>query len=589
MSGTRAKSKTTPSGDGGSLQPSGPAIADPLGRDPLGGGDLSDPLTAKPRRKKSPPNKISGLISRWETMFKKKEPSTPPPSSSVQPTEEPKIEQPKVEQPTLDASDEEELSKSEDEELEGEPVAPAEEPAVEDPTVKANKEAAKRLELGAKALEGVGQRVTKAGVAFEQKKKDNKEADDSRGFFKKLFGKGKQAKLPPYDHPFVAGKVDDLRTTFVADFRVATRAVASGFDVSGELLPEARSAADVTTSRIKGKVEEHSVNEVSDVGYGIEKGGPDMIKRALARGGIDYGALTIKRKLGQGGSQAVPFLGEYLGMGELGYKSSKLTPENLDGQEDEVHKEATIMKMLPEHENILQSGGSTERLGAAGYTMELAKHGDLARINEAMAGKSEEDMPLEERVLVMKYLSRGGMRGLSKVHERGLVHADVKGENFLLGDDLQPKLMDFGLAEPEEEDKKGSKRVGTASFMAPEVVTEGVQQKSDIWSMGEMLLKGVFSDMNSLEIQEGAKRPSQFNTEILKVKALEDDRWIDDQLDKRTKGLRNQEEFKDFVRQTMHYDPESRASAAECLEHGFLQLTRGDEERAKELLRTLLT
>src|ERR1700690_4326976 len=43
-------------------------------------------------------------------------------------------------------------------------------------------------------------------------------------------------------------------------------------------------------------------------------------------------------------------------------------------------------------------------------------------------------------------LLREVARGLAVAHERGLIHRDLKPDNILVGPDMRPRILDFGLA-----------------------------------------------------------------------------------------------------------------------------------------------
>jgi tetratricopeptide (TPR) repeat protein len=87
------------------------------------------------------------------------------------------------------------------------------------------------------------------------------------------------------------------------------------------------------------------------------------------------------------------------------------------------------------------------------------------------------------RQVVSAFAAAG--EGLVAAHEAGLVHRDFKPENVMLGDDHRVRVLDFGLARPEEEDEREQRvprsgasssgsgtqadvMVGTPPYMAPE-------------------------------------------------------------------------------------------------------------------------
>jgi serine/threonine protein kinase len=80
-------------------------------------------------------------------------------------------------------------------------------------------------------------------------------------------------------------------------------------------------------------------------------------------------------------------------------------------------------------------------------------------------------------------------------HSRGICHRDLKLENILLAEPNSPivKITDFGLAKDEEQHSQPrTKRVGTVSYMAPEVsIASGLAPyngpAADVWSLGVIL------------------------------------------------------------------------------------------------------
>ncbi len=83
------------------------------------------------------------------------------------------------------------------------------------------------------------------------------------------------------------------------------------------------------------------------------------------------------------------------------------------------------------------------------------------------------------------------LAGLRLVHDRGLVHCDVKSGNVMLGPG-PAKLIDFGIARAPNEALAGDTSIGSLQFMSPEQLHgEALTPASDLFSLGVVLYEAL--------------------------------------------------------------------------------------------------
>ena len=107
-------------------------------------------------------------------------------------------------------------------------------------------------------------------------------------------------------------------------------------------------------------------------------------------------------------------------------------------------------------------------------------------------GKSIKELIKEKELSIEEILEIGIQiaEGLTKAHQKGIVHRDIKSDNVMVTDEGEVKIMDFGLAKLKGVTKltKTGTTLGTLQYMSPEQA-QGMEadHRSDIFSLGVVL------------------------------------------------------------------------------------------------------
>lgn len=143
-------------------------------------------------------------------------------------------------------------------------------------------------------------------------------------------------------------------------------------------------------------------------------------------------------------------------------------------------REMTALVAL-QHPNIVKIFDVDEIDGQLCYAMELLTASSLAQLlKENGAFPAELVVPILDQLL----------DALDHIHEKGLLHRDVKPANIMLEESGRTVLMDFGLVRQTR--KAGSTAltgagvvIGTPRYLGPEILRgREADPRSDLWSLG---------------------------------------------------------------------------------------------------------
>ncbi|XP_008796870.2 CDPK-related kinase 3-like [Phoenix dactylifera] len=222
---------------------------------------------------------------------------------------------------------------------------------------------------------------------------------------------------------------------------------------------------------------------------------------------------------------------------------------------EDVRREVKILKALSGHTNLVKFYDACEDALNVYIVMELCEGGELLDKILARGGRYTEE---DAKVIIVQILSI-----VAFCHLQGVVHRDLKPENFLFTtrDENAPmKLIDFGLSDFNRPDERLNDIVGSAYYVAPEVLHRSYSMEADIWSIGVItyiLLCG--------------SRPFWARTESGIFRAvLRADPNFDD-----SPWPAVSREAKDFVKKLLNKDYRKRMTAVQALTHPWLR----DEQR----------
>uniref|UniRef100_A0A3B3B8G0 non-specific serine/threonine protein kinase n=1 Tax=Oryzias melastigma TaxID=30732 RepID=A0A3B3B8G0_ORYME len=229
-------------------------------------------------------------------------------------------------------------------------------------------------------------------------------------------------------------------------------------------------------------------------------------------------------------------------------------------EEEEIKAEINMLKKYSHHRNIATYYGAFVKKSPPGHddqlwlVMEFCGAGSVTDLVKNTKGSSlKEDW--------IAYICREILRGLCHLHNHKVIHRDIKGQNVLLTENAEVKLVDFGVSA--QLDRTVGRRntfIGTPYWMAPEVIAcdenpdSTYDFRSDIWSLG----------ITAIEMAEGA--PPLCDMHPMRALFL-----IPRNPPPKLKSKKWSKKFIDFIEGCLVKTYTSRPSTEQLLKHSFIR------------------
>uniref|UniRef100_A0A672QEQ5 non-specific serine/threonine protein kinase n=1 Tax=Sinocyclocheilus grahami TaxID=75366 RepID=A0A672QEQ5_SINGR len=229
-------------------------------------------------------------------------------------------------------------------------------------------------------------------------------------------------------------------------------------------------------------------------------------------------------------------------------------------EEEEIKAEINMLKKYSHHRNIATYYGAFIKKNPPGVddqlwlVMEFCGAGSVTDLIKNTKGNS-----LKEEWTA--YICREILRGLTHLHQHKVIHRDIKGQNVLLTENAEVKLVDFGVSA--QLDRTVGRRntfIGTPYWMAPEVIAcdenpEATYDfKSDLWSLG----------ITAIEMAEGA--PPLCDMHPMRALFL-----IPRNPAPRLKSKKWSKKFQSFIESCLVKNHNQRPSTEQLVKHPFIK------------------
>lgn len=225
-------------------------------------------------------------------------------------------------------------------------------------------------------------------------------------------------------------------------------------------------------------------------------------------------------------------------------------------KKEELESECEIFLAM-DHPHVARLTDVYESEDALSLVMECMEGGELFHRVTERKRFSEKDA--SEAAFQM-------LLAVNYIHTHGVVHRDIKLENFLYEkkDSDHLKLIDFGFSKIWEPNTKMALSCGTLAYVAPEVLEKNYTSQCDLWSLGVVVFILLVGYMPFA------------GTESHQVKMIKEGKYTK----RKDAWARVSKEADSFVSKLLVVNPEERMSAQQALEHDWIH--KRDQIHQKE-------
>ena len=241
--------------------------------------------------------------------------------------------------------------------------------------------------------------------------------------------------------------------------------------------------------------------------------------------------------------------------------------ENINFCYKTVQEETSLMRLVNSSNNIVKYFGSyfSRQTNTLWLILEFCDSGSVIDLMLAMDRTYTE---IEIATIIKMVLN-----GLILIHEKNLIHRDIKGANILLSGEGFAKIGDFGVGVQLQEDFRKSKK-GSPYWMSPQVVkNEGYGVGTDIWSLGVTCL-----ELYNGEPPNSSLKPGEVMDKIGQCKINFDELFGDN-------NKKMSQSFKNFVKKCLVIDEKKRAKAKDLINDEFIVKFSKDNKLLEQLYK----